>query len=668
MDPLLIAHPPTTFAQMSVATDDEMAFDSYCIVCDRLIVTPKEVEPVAEGPKSVKKKLGGGTIRVKNPDGTTTTRTANGQKVTRPGLKRNPASAARLAALNATSKMQPLTRSKTTDATSPSVESPPKSAEESSSPQSHKLVTFRTNNNNTCSTGFKSSIYCSKQCMEQDAGKSSEAYANIARTLSYDFSHAFPLDTPGVTVPDHARSPYGPPSPLFVSGSDTESSAASNAGGLQDHSGPASSAPKFMEYFRLGKEGPDEAWKAVQRDRRSSMQPSVNRSGAINHPSTESLSSLWNGDYELALGRSVSGSGKMRAMTPFQMPDRETGGPGAATGNGTRSYSISSEQSAPIPATRVPLRRSDLSHTSLAASPSSMQGVPIPPEFGSAPSHTLDLLQSYAHAFPVRSPSGLSTSVQRGFVFPGSTTMSPAPSESRRSSISRPVSGTVRAKSRTEATWDSFGKEAVEEKNYKSFCKKTGQSQSQSTATAMSVPDNYRGRTEYSLHDNTPKQSLEKGVGGWKIKYFQPSSTLIDRSGTIRRDRSASSDNSSRSNGSQANSSGMTIPRSSHLSSSNSTATARTPLTSRMPPPATLPNRPSTTVPSSSLSGSSGLPLPDIANLKIEAGGCGIESNSMPKNGFNWESSEKKGMKTYQIPDAPQFKLDRNKAGLFYFQ
>ncbi|WWC73812.1 uncharacterized protein I206_107784 [Kwoniella pini CBS 10737] len=676
MDPLLLAHPPTTFSQMSGVTNDEMPFDSYCIVCDRLIVPPKEVEPV-EAPKTVKKKLGGGTIRVKNPDGTTTTRSANGQKVTRPGLKRNPNSAARLAALNSSSKMQPLTRSKTNDSvTSPTTESPPnKSVEDLTSPQSHKVVTPRIN---TSLPPFRSSIYCSKDCMNQDAGKSSAAYANIARTLSYDFSQAFPLDTPGVQVQDHSRSPYGPPSPLFVSGSDTESSAASAAGGLMDNSGPACSAPKFMEYFRLSKEGPDEAWNSIQRQRRSSMQPSSQRppqstglgqSHNQAHPSNDSLSSLWNGDSDYISARSISYSGKMRAMTPFQMPERENGA-------GRRSVSISSttEPTAPIPA-RVPLRRSDLSQSSLAASPSSVQGVPIPPEFGSAPSHTLDLLQSYAHAFPVRSPSGLSTSVQRGFVFPGSTAMSPNPSESRRASMtmSRPVSGTIRAKSRNEATWDSFGKEVVDEKNYKSYCKKHGQCPSSYTspehnAIPMSVPADFRGRStvEYTCsgaHDNTPKQSLERGVGGWKIKYFQPSSTLLDRSGTIKKDKERSSSRSTSSSSSRSRG-GMAIPNSTLSTSAASTATSRTPLTSRMPPPASLPHRSSNTFSSTS----SGGMVPDISGLKIEAGGCGIELNSVPKSGFNWESSEKKGMKTYEIPDAPKFKLDRNKAGLFYFQ
>ena len=40
---------------------DDMSFDSYCIVCDRFIIPPKE--PATEAVKSVKK-LAAGAIRV----------------------------------------------------------------------------------------------------------------------------------------------------------------------------------------------------------------------------------------------------------------------------------------------------------------------------------------------------------------------------------------------------------------------------------------------------------------------------------------------------------------------------------------------------------------------------------------------------------------------------
>jgi hypothetical protein len=48
------ASPPPELA------DDGMSFENFCIVCDRLILPPKEVEQV----KTVKKKQAAGTIRV----------------------------------------------------------------------------------------------------------------------------------------------------------------------------------------------------------------------------------------------------------------------------------------------------------------------------------------------------------------------------------------------------------------------------------------------------------------------------------------------------------------------------------------------------------------------------------------------------------------------------
>jgi hypothetical protein len=47
------------------ALDDDMSFNSYCIVCDRLITPPKPAAPVEEGTVSQKpKKRAAGTIRV----------------------------------------------------------------------------------------------------------------------------------------------------------------------------------------------------------------------------------------------------------------------------------------------------------------------------------------------------------------------------------------------------------------------------------------------------------------------------------------------------------------------------------------------------------------------------------------------------------------------------
>lgn len=47
----------------ALSLEDDMSFDSYCIVCDRLIVPPKPVVEVATE-KTVKKKSCQGTIRV----------------------------------------------------------------------------------------------------------------------------------------------------------------------------------------------------------------------------------------------------------------------------------------------------------------------------------------------------------------------------------------------------------------------------------------------------------------------------------------------------------------------------------------------------------------------------------------------------------------------------
>ncbi|WWD20417.1 hypothetical protein CI109_104893 [Kwoniella shandongensis] len=649
MDPLLLAHPPTTYSKMTGDDEEEAAFDSYCIVCDRLIVPPKEVDS-PEGTKTVKKKVGGGTIRVKNADGTTTTRTANGQKVTRPALKRNPNSAARLAAANVVSKMQPLTRSKTSNGTPPTAACDDGAKMDELSPQSQKVVTPK----KPAQPLFRSAIYCSKSCMDADAGRSSDAYKDLARTLSYEFSSGFPhsLDniiTTGLPVTDQVKSPYGPPSPLCVSGSDTESSAASNIGA---HDEVACSAPKIMDYFRMSKEGPDQAWHDLQRQRRSSMQPAVRRPSAL--ASTDSLSSLWQQDADSSFGRSVSGSGKMRAMTPLHAPEREV------YGAGVRTVSGSSDHAAPIP-TR-PLHRSNLSHTSLASSPGSVHGVPIP-ELGSTPNHTLGLLQSYANAFPMRSPSGTSSSFsQRGFVFPGSTAMSPAPSENRRGSMSRPVSGTIKAR-KSETTWDSLGREAVEMQNQRSHLRRVG---SEITPPAAPARPESRGRASFGMPDNTPKQSLEREAGGWKIKYFAPGS--VDRHSTLRSQSrsSADSNSSATSFNHESHPQGMLIPRSSGMQSSpsNGTANSHTPQSrGHMPPPSTVPSRQLATS-----------ALPDISGLRLEAGGCAVQHarsltpHSIPRSGFDWKESEKKGMKTYEIPDAPKFKLDRNKSGLFYFQ
>jgi hypothetical protein len=566
---------------------------------------------------------------VKNPDGTTTTRTANGAKVTRPGLKRNPNSTARLATVaannHAAAKMQTLTRSKTADVIP------------------------------TTAIPFQSTIYCSSACATTDAGRSYEAAKDIARSLSFEYS-AYPphIDT-SVSVSDHSH-PHAPPSPLFISGSDTESS---NAGA--DSNGPACSAPKVMEYFRMSRGGPDDAWHEVghqrveqDRHRRSSMNPAVGArrysmtrqvsglgQGVFGEISSDSLSSLWEQDQYLA--RSASGGGRIRGMTPVkaQVGGRE------ALGAGKRSTSSSGSETSVNIGTR-PTVRSTLSQASLAASPptsnASAQPRPIlPPEFGSAPDHTLSLLQSYAAAFPTRDPSGTSTSyTQRGFVFPGSQPLI-SPSDSRRGSgnssngLNRPTSGTIRAPKPRDATWDALGKEEV---------RASGRA----------------GRGNSHNNDDTPKQSLQVVDGRWKINYSKPVGvTGASLEGTIRGPRSRSHSrarsNASASSTTAEHDTGIAIPKrpvmaSSHTSSRTPTNVSRS--SSNMPPPDYIPRK-------EELEG-----MPDIAGLRVGSVGCGIASGSAPKTGFNWDKLEKEGGKTYELPKG--LKIDRSKAGLFYFQ
>lgn len=61
VDPLLLASMPSS-SSLHQSTD-ELSFDNYCIVCDRLIVPPKEV--LAETKTDVKpKKKACGSVRV----------------------------------------------------------------------------------------------------------------------------------------------------------------------------------------------------------------------------------------------------------------------------------------------------------------------------------------------------------------------------------------------------------------------------------------------------------------------------------------------------------------------------------------------------------------------------------------------------------------------------
>ncbi len=367
-----------------------------------------------------------------------------------------------------------------------------------------------------------------------------------------------------------------------------------------------------------------------------SRQPSQQSQHGTVDLSSDSLSSMWNPEHEAYFARSTSGSGKLRGMMPGY-------GDRYHAGHGQRSISSGSERSAPIPAR--PLIGSNLSQTSLAASPGSAQPVPIPPEFCSAPNHTLNLLQSYATAFPVRDSSGTSASfAQKGFVFSGSVSISPA--QSRRGSfndpIARPTSGTIRAKSRTchDASWDAYGRHAVAARN----------------APAMAIPE--RDRSEVVL-DCTPKQSLEVQNGRWKIKY------VASTPGNAVRSMSQSSTTSRSSFESDGElhhavhqTAAVAIPSRMQRNASSSSSAARTPQPGHMPPPSSIPRRLSSVVPA-------------LATYRNGSSGCATsvltpDSGSVPKAGFNWGKLEQSGgCKTYELPKG--LKIDRSKAGLFYF-
>ena len=604
------------------------------------------------------------TFQVKNPDGTTTTRTAGGAKITRPGLKRNTNSANRLAAVaanNAVAKLQPLTRSKTADP---------------APTHDHPATTPQTPSPNNVTPGpFQSAIYCSSECAQADAGRSDEVNKALARTMSYDFSAPQPryglqgLVTHGLPVSDHAN-PYAPPSPLFISGSDTESSI---AGGPE--SGPSSSAPKNLGFFRMSKERPDEAWHEVQRQRRSSMNPAVrpislarqqSNVSVSNHgwadASSDSLSSLWHNTSEYdALARSVSNGPKPRNVSFVERePTR-------------RSMSSSSDRSAPIPAARPSVSRSNLSHTSLAASPS---------QSGSAPDQSLNLLNSYAAGFSSSKAAGSAHSYTKGFAHPGSGSSHGSgvatPLDSRRGSINaatiqRPLNGTIRAKSRqarpeTAPTWDSFGRDTINAVN------------ARAAARAVTCPIT-ADTLEAHEHDCTPKQSLEVQNGQWQVKHGE-SRPMNHRSRSSASDTSSTSRRSSNtsSTGVHRASPGMPIRHHPLLSTSVSSTHGRTPLASgTMAPPAAIPIR-SNTTPSSSVPtrASSNVhlgdnhPLPDLAALRIGSSGCApylstdAAKGGRTRSGFDWTAHEHSGGKLYTLPKG--LKVDRSKAGLFYFE
>ncbi|ODO11309.1 hypothetical protein I350_00085 [Cryptococcus amylolentus CBS 6273] len=681
LDPLMIAHPPSGIP-FDPAPEDEPPFDTYCIVCD------KRIPPLSSGKNGEKKKKkvkAGGTIRVKNADGTTTTRNAKG-KVTRPPLRNSNSSSQSTTITNTTTPLPPLARPKTTDGTIPT--SATVSSPETALPSTSLASTLASTPGSVHSASshpapgqvpFHSPIYCSRECQEHEAGRSDETYKELARTMSFDFSHAFhspehelelvPLPTKERERERGVRSPFAPPSPVGTS--DTESS---NSAGLQGSSGEegelprpstststrgaargaygeeeAASAPKIMDYFRFSKGGPDQAWNEVSlsRQRRSSMQPSAY--GAYGHITPGHITPGGESSSEMDFARSMSGGGRLRGMTPVKERRVSAAGPGGA------------ERAVPIPVR--PMARSNLSQTSLGGASVSSQHSVLPPEFGSAPTHTLGLLQSYASAFPVRSscntPNSFSqrgSTPQRGFVFPettvplSSSTRSPSPPdyESLRrdsaSSISRSQGGTIKAK-KIEPTWDSFGRKEVQAQSARQNRRSGGGGSGGADSTPVAVPRRGSRAREQSVgRENTPRQKMEKDGQGWR---YVPSSSPpasassgmgVGRSGTVRR-KSAEEQ-------SRAVSIGHGRPP--QLSTSTTSHSG-----SHTPSSRYLPTR-------SSLAAGE----PDMAGLTLgEAGEKLGMGQSVPRRiGFNWD--ETMGVKTYELPG----KMDKNQKGLFYFQ
>lgn len=471
--------------------------------------------------------------------------------------------------------------------------------------------------------------------MQNDAGRQNEAFKDIARTLSGEFSQHSHLDQINTHVPYQAGlNAFAPPSPLYVS-SDTESSIASTGPHLPNdaNNGPACSAPKNMDYFRMSKGGPDSAWNEIQlqRQRRKSMQPFHHRPiemtrqdtqssqyTSFGEVSSDSLSSMWEREQErernqeLALGRSSSGSGSGRLrLAPLSPADERI-----ALGMGQRSTSTASVQyrdrsgsssgPAPIPTSR-PLPRSNLSQTSLAASSYEPN---LPPEFGSMPEHTLSLLQSYVNAFPNRVGPSSGSQTQRGFVFPPTSSLSTSSSNIHgmacRDSSSTPVSigmtttrpsgGTIRRKSKTRdgeyTSWDAFGKEECRERASRL-------QRAESSFSASSILGARGGlavptpEAQGSMHDTTPKQSLKMENGKWQVKHSASqvegadrdhSSSSFSQSRTLRaRSSSSGKSNTSSSTGSaEMDADGPSVksapvaPTRPHLASSASGSNAST--------------------------------------------------------------------------------------------
>lgn len=537
---------------------------------------------------------------------------------------------------------------------------------------------------------FVSNIYCSQKCQETDKGSTGltpEGLAHAILGINTAYSDA-------ILVPDavNKSSPLAPPSPLLGSDTDTSSAASTSIAAAMlvpeaslSVSPMAASAPKTIDSFRLMRDAPDAGWRDLSRQRRSSiaagncrmapLEPVVatpaqivmsrQKSGGVHHAgsvgqlasgprspagaSSDSLASLWNNEYELAVHRTPSSGGAMRAMTPMN-PE------GLAA---RRSMSSSSDGSGIQIASRG-LQRDTYSHTSLGGLASPGPGTFA--EVGSAPNQH-DYLRRYANAFPARdacvSPSLKPVS---GIQTPDSRSSSVAIANAR-SSV------TIRARPRTAsgtATWDAFGKAEVRERSERSERTRRNLAGSH-TDLATSLPrvspttpemehTQFRGRHAI---DSTPKQSLEVENGGWCIRYAPNSSSSRSRSRSASREATVPESPETRATSLALPIPVRARPATTVIASSSSTARSRTPQ-SRV---TTMPAR---------RAASSMTVLPDLAALRVGSPCAPVmspeyaspTSRSIPRAGFDWEGSGSHH-RTYALP--PGVVTNPNK-GLFYFK
>lgn len=438
------------------------------------------------------------------------------------------------------------------------------------------------------SAPFTSQIYCSQACAKHEADRSTD----LARRMSVDSSlHLVTSNLP--TSSGSKRSPNGPSSPLYISGSSDTSSSGNEANAAQ----AATSAPNFFDIHRDA----EEAWREVNRQRRSSVHPSFRpgpatgfgmrrdtsqSSGSFTtgERSSDSLNSVWveGAGADLHLGRTVSGQGVKR-MSPVTEHVPMTG--------------------------RWPIMGFNSSRTSASLSSSHGSDHLIPAEFGSAPEHTLNLWHSYTNAFSHRDTNPSVPRISTTPTHPG------MPRRTSSSTLQRPIGGTIRAKSKTDVSWDSFGLNEVNSKK--------------------------KSEKVQVVESSTPKQHISIGERGCIISYGTPP---MSRSLSEARDHPGA----------------LAIPTSTRGGSTISPG--RTPtITTNTPNPRTQPTSSD---------------VPDLAGLRIGAGStCNpymstshvAGSSSGPKSTWNWSKYEKEGGRTYNVPELMQ-KAGAAKQGLFFFK